>query len=60
VQGGGALRKRWKDDKGYIYEWDSKLGTIEIYSKRGEHLGEFDPETGQQVKPAHPARRIEP
>jgi RHS repeat-associated protein len=26
VQGGGGLRKRWKDDDGNIYEWDSQHG----------------------------------
>ena len=29
VQGGGGLRKRWKDKKGNIYEWDSQHGAGE-------------------------------
>jgi len=60
VQGGGALRKRWKDADGNIYEWDSRHGTLEKYNKRGKHLGEFDPSTGTQIKPADPTRRVEP
>jgi len=34
VQGGGGLRKRWKDETGNIYEWDSQHGTVEKYNKR--------------------------
>ncbi|MGF6126003.1 hypothetical protein QF019_001192 [Pseudomonas frederiksbergensis] len=56
VQGGGSLRKRWKDRKGRIYEWDSQHGAVEMYDKQGKHLGEFDPETGEQTKPAKPGR----
>jgi hypothetical protein len=51
VQGGGGLRKRWVDDDGYIYEWDSQHGTVEKYNKRGKHLGEFDAKTGNQINP---------
>lgn len=56
VQGGGARRKRWKDLKGRIFEWDSQHGTVEMYDKQGKHLGEFNPETGEQTKPAKPGR----
>ncbi|MCP1474836.1 hypothetical protein ABIA54_001074 [Pseudomonas sp. EB276 TE3739] len=47
VQGGGAKRKRWKTPKGHILEWDSMHGTIEKYDARGNHIGEFDPITGE-------------
>ena len=58
---GGGLRHRWKDHKtGMIYEWDSQHGTVEMYDRLGHHLGEFDPETGRQIKPAQPGRRVEP
>lgn len=60
VQGGGGLRKRWKDPKGTIYEWDSQHGAVEKYNKRGKHLGEFDPNTGEQTKPANPTRKVTP
>jgi hypothetical protein len=56
VQGGGARRKRWKDFKGRIFEWDSQHGTVEMYDKQGKHLGEYNPETGEQTKPAKPGR----
>jgi hypothetical protein len=56
VQGGGGLRKRWTDRDGNIYEWDSRHGAIEKYDRIGKHLGEFDPQTGKQLKPPDPAR----
>jgi hypothetical protein len=57
---GGGLRKRWKDDKGTIFEWDSQHGRIEKYNKKGKHLGEFDADTGAMTKPADPTRKVEP
>ncbi|KJF22352.1 MULTISPECIES: colicin E3/pyocin S6 family cytotoxin [Rhodococcus] len=52
-------RKRWKDDKGNIYEWDYQHGAVEKYNKNGTHLGEYDANTGTQTKPADPSRRTE-
>jgi len=49
VQGGGKLRKRWKDKNGNIYEWDYQHGTVEKYNKRGKWQGEFDPATGNKI-----------
>lgn len=60
IKGGGGLRKRWKTRDGTIFEWDSQHGTVEKYSKRGKHLGEFDPETGQQTKDPDKSREVEP
>lgn len=60
VKGGGGLRPRWKDGDGIIYEWDSQHGAVEKYNPRGKHLGEFDPETGEQTKPADKTRNVEP
>jgi hypothetical protein len=60
VQGGGGLRKRWKDGEGNIYEWDSQHGTVEKYNRRGKHQGEFDPVTGEQVKSKNKDRKVEP
>lgn len=57
---GGGLRPRWKDKEKFIYEWDFQHGAVEKYNKRGKHLGEFDPITGAQTKPANPTRWIEP
>jgi len=45
---------------GIIYEWDSQHGTVEKYDKRGAHLGEYDPNTAEQTKPADPSRSVEP
>jgi hypothetical protein len=59
VQGGGGKRKRRKDAKGNIYEWDSQHGALEMYDKRGRHLGEFDHETRQMIKGAEPTRTTE-
>jgi hypothetical protein len=59
VQGGGARRKRWKDANGRIYEWDSQHGAVEMYDRQGKHLGEYNPETGLQTKPAVPGRKVE-
>nr|WP_238474201.1 colicin E3/pyocin S6 family cytotoxin [Pseudomonas cavernicola] len=44
---------------GKIYEWDYQHGTLEKYDKHGKHLGEFDPVTGDQTKPANNAREVE-
>ncbi|WP_407364162.1 toxin (plasmid) [Pseudomonas luteola] len=60
VQGGGGLRKRWKDQEGKIYEWDSQHGAVEIYNKRGKHIGEFNHITGEQNKGADGKREVEP
>lgn len=60
VQGGGGRRARWIAADGSILEWDSRHGTVEKYNKRGKHLGEFDPNTGAQLKPADKTREIEP
>lgn len=55
----GKLRKRWMD-RDRIFEWDSRHRRLEVYDKGGNHLGEFDPKTGEQLKPSVPGRTIEP
>ncbi|MDR5776638.1 MULTISPECIES: colicin E3/pyocin S6 family cytotoxin, partial [unclassified Caballeronia] len=62
VQGGGGLRKRWKRLNGCICEWDSQHGEVEMYNKRGKHMGAFDPDTGDAIpgKEADRTRTIEP
>jgi hypothetical protein len=60
-KGQGKLRRRWVDaENGWILEWDYQHGTVEKYDRRGKHLGEFDPGTGTQTKPANPSRKIDP
>ncbi|MCS3836655.1 hypothetical protein HNR03_001235 [Pseudomonas sp. JAI111] len=60
IKGGGGLRKRWKTPNGKIFEWDAQHGAVEMYDKRGRHLGEYDPTTGEQTKPADNTRKVEP
>jgi YD repeat-containing protein len=60
VGGGRGLRRRWKDLDGKIYEWDYQHGRVELYDKRGRHLGEFDPQTGERTGGADAGRRVEP
>ncbi|NQY74994.1 MAG: hypothetical protein HRT90_09565 [Candidatus Margulisbacteria bacterium] len=43
------------------YEWDSKHGAVEKYSKNGKtHLGEFDPNKGGQLKSPNPRYKVKP
>ena len=58
--GGAGLRKRWEDRQaGRIYEWDYQHGTVEAYDSQGNHVGEFDPTSGRQLKGSDPTRRVE-
>jgi hypothetical protein len=42
---------RWRDlDKKRIYTWDSLHGEVEVFNKRGKHLGSIDPKTGILLK----------
>ncbi|WP_395593423.1 S-type pyocin domain-containing protein [Pseudomonas sp. B26140] len=49
-------RKRWESKK-RIYEWDYQHGAVEVYNWEGDHLGEFDIQTGEQTGKAKPERR---
>ena len=57
---GKRRRARWESGRDVIFEWDSLHGTLEKYNKRGEHLGEYDPITGDQISGPNPSYRIEP
>jgi hypothetical protein len=57
---GRRRRARWRLPDGRILEWDSQHGTIEAYDRRGRHQGEFDPLTGEELRPAIPGRQVEP
>ena len=48
--------KRWESKK-RIYEWDYQHGAVEVYNWEGDHLGEFDIQTGEQTGKAKPERR---
>ena len=57
----GGKRMRWRvAQTGMILEWDYRHGRIEAYNRAGRHLGEFDPVTGAQLKPAKPGHRVKP
>jgi len=52
--------KRWRSfDKERIYTWDSLHGEIEVFNKRGRHLGALDPVNGMLIKPAKNGRKID-
>ena len=40
------------------YEWDHTHGDIEVYDRKGIHLGSADPSSGKIYKPAVPGRTI--
>ncbi|MFT3945676.1 MAG: DUF6443 domain-containing protein [Agriterribacter sp.] len=42
-----GARASWNLGKGWHGEWDSQHGEIEVYNKRGEHQGGYNPETGE-------------
>lgn len=56
----GKIRARWRCPNGKFFEWDYQHGTVERYSKRGVHEGEFDPTTGQMTREAINGRTVEP
>ena len=41
-----------------LYSWDELHGEIEVFDKRGYHLGALDGITGEQIKPAKKGRRL--
>jgi len=52
--------KRWRSDGGKrIYTWDALHGEVEVFDRRGRHLGALDPINGTWVKEAVRGRRID-
>ncbi|MGQ9005590.1 colicin E3/pyocin S6 family cytotoxin [Bacillus subtilis] len=41
-----------------MYTWDSLHGEVEVFNKRGFHLGSADPKTGAFIKSAVKGRRL--
>ncbi len=54
----GGLRKRWALQDKRILEWDYQHGEVEMYTKKGKHLGAYDPLTGEKLKEARNDRSI--
>lgn len=52
--------KRWRSCGGKrIFTWDPLHGEIEVFNKRGQHLGTIDPISGLAIKPAVKGRKID-
>lgn len=52
--------RRWRNSKGTrLYTWDPLHGEIEVFNRRGHHLGAADAVTGVLIKPAVRGRRID-
>lgn len=54
----GQVPKTWRDAHGRLFQYDSRHGNIEGYSKRGKHIGVFDVDTGKKVGPEVRGRSI--
>ncbi len=50
-------RKVWRDEM-RLYTWDSQHGEVEVYDKRGYHLGVADAVSGELCKAPVRGRRI--
>jgi hypothetical protein len=52
--------QRWRSpDRERYYTWDALHQEVEVWNKRGRHLGALDPVTGVLIKPAREGRRID-
>jgi hypothetical protein len=53
-------QQRWRRPDGErYYTWDPLHGEIEVWNKRGWHLGAADPVTGELIKDARMGRSID-
>jgi hypothetical protein len=51
---------RWGDTSGQrIYTYDRTHRHIEVYDKRGNHIGVLDVDTGEKIGPAKGGRKID-
>ncbi len=52
--------QRWRSPEAdRYYEWDDLHGEIEVYDRRGNHLGAADAATGEVVKGPRAGRTID-
>lgn len=51
-------RKTFRGENKF-YQWDELHGEIEVYNKRGRHLGVLDAITGELIKDAVKGRKID-
>jgi len=55
-----AGSRRWrKRDAQRIYTWDALHGEVEVFNRRGRHLGVLDAVSGELIKPPVPGRTID-
>lgn len=55
-----AGERRWRSEDGqHLFTWDAHHGEVEVYDRRGRHLGAIDPITGAVLKDAVRGRWIE-
>lgn len=55
-----GVDKIWRSVDGErYYTWDSLHGEVEVFNKRGKHLGSLDAMTGALIKDPVKGRRIE-
>ncbi|MGU3497726.1 colicin E3/pyocin S6 family cytotoxin [Mycobacterium sp. C31M] len=51
---------RWRDTSDQrIYTYDRRHGHVEVYNKRGNHLGVLDVVTGEKIGDAVKGRKID-
>ena len=51
--------KRWRNSDGSrLFTWDSLHGEVEVFNKRGHHLGAMDAVTGELIKDPVSGRTI--
>jgi hypothetical protein len=51
--------RRWRNlARDRYYEWDRRHRHVEVYDKRGHHLGALDAMTGELIDEPVPGRRI--
>lgn len=52
-------KKIWRSEDGiFFYSWDSLHGEIEVFNKRGRHMGSLDAKGGEYIKDAVKGRKI--
>jgi Cytotoxic len=52
--------QRWRNEEGSrLFEWDDLHGEIEVYNRRGVHLGTLNAVTGRFEKGPIKGRRID-
>nr|VFJ74581.1 MAG: Cytotoxic [Candidatus Kentron sp. FW] len=52
--------KRWRSKDGQrLFTWDSRHGEIEVFNKRGRHLGVIEPVQGRFIKGPAKGRKID-